>query len=145
MDVECVTSVAVITAEPKTSRELYLDALGLPLRQLDGEYYATEELSGCRHFGVWPLAQAAEACFGSAAWPPTVPLPQMSIEFELASRSALDDGAAELRARGYELLHGPKTEPWGQTLARLISPEGAIVGLSFVPQLHPSGSGAGAG
>jgi hypothetical protein len=46
------------------------------------------------------------------------------------------DGAAELEAAGHRLLHGARTEPWGQTVARLQSPEGLVVGLSFAPWLH---------
>ena len=136
MKIESVTSVAVITSEPAASRALYVDALGLPLKQLDGDYVATEELPGCRHFGVWPLAQAAEACFGSRAWPDDLPTPQVSVEFEVADENAITEGAQELRARGYELLHDAKTEPWGQVVTRLLSPEGAVVGLSYAPSLH---------
>jgi hypothetical protein len=33
-------------------------------------------------------------------------------------------------------LHEAKTEPWGQVVARLLSPEGAIIGLSYAPSLH---------
>jgi hypothetical protein len=42
-----------------------MDALGVPLRQLDGDYFATDELDRCGHFGVWPLSHAARACFGA--------------------------------------------------------------------------------
>jgi hypothetical protein len=34
------------------------------------------------------------------------------------------------------MLHGARTEPWGQTVARLLSAEGAIVGLSYAPWMH---------
>ena len=136
MNIESVASVAVITADPAVSRRLYVDALGLPLKQLDGEYFASEEIPGCRHFGVWPLTQAAEACFGTSAWPGDVAVPQMSLEFELADERAVVDGAEELQSEGYSLLHGAKTEPWGQTVARLLSPEGVVVGLSYAPSLH---------
>lgn len=44
--------------------------------------------------------------------------------------------ARELEQAGYELLHPPREEPWGQTVARLQSPEGAIVGISYAPVLH---------
>jgi hypothetical protein len=37
---------------------------------------------------------------------------------------------------GYELLHPVRTEPWGQTVARVQSIEGAIVGVSYAPSLH---------
>jgi hypothetical protein len=32
--------------------------------------------------------------------------------------------------------HPARTEPWGQTVARLQSPEGAIVGISYIPLFH---------
>lgn len=136
MQVEFVTSVAVITPNPSESRRLYMDALGLPLKQLDGEYFASEAIGGCKHFGVWPLEQAAEACFGTRSWPDDVPVPQVSLEFEVADADAVAAGARELRSGGYELLHEARQEPWGQTVARLISPEGAVVGISYAPSLQ---------
>lgn len=141
MHIEFVASVSVITADPPASRRLYLETLGLPLRQLDGDYFASEDIGGCRHFGVWPLAQAAQSCFGTAEWPAHLTVPQVSLEFELADPDALAAGAEELRAAGYQLLHGPRQEPWGQTVARLISPEGAIVGLSYAPWVHERPAG----
>src|SRR4051812_8717806 len=111
MKVEFIASVAVITSDASASRALYMDALGLPLQQLDGDYFATEEVAGCRHFGVWPLAQAAEACFGTRTWPVDVEKPQLSVEFEVADATAVSEGAQELRTRGYDLLHDAKTEP----------------------------------
>ena len=33
-------------------------------------------------------------------------------------------------------VHEARTEPWGQTLARFISPEGLLIGLSYAPWLH---------
>ena len=140
MQIEFVTSVAVITTDAAASRALYMDALGLPLKQLDGGYLASEEVAGCNHFGVWPLAQAAAACFGTPMWPGDVVIPQVSVEFEVADAAAVSEGAQELRSRGYDVLHEAKTEPWGQVVARLLSPEGAVVGLSFAPSLHDQAS-----
>jgi len=134
--IEFIASVAVITPDVAASHKLYLDALGLPLKRLDGDYFASEEIDGAKHFGVWPLAQAAEACFGSTTWPADVGTPQLSIEFELADADAVTQGVDELRSRGHDVLHDAKVEPWGQTVARLLSPEGAIVGLSYAPSLH---------
>jgi catechol 2,3-dioxygenase-like lactoylglutathione lyase family enzyme len=136
MHVKFIASVGVISADPAASRKLYVDALGLPLERKDGEYYATEELEGAKHFGVWPLDQAAEACFGKKAWPKERPVPQLSVEFELKDAKAVAAGARELEAKGYTLLHDAKTEPWGQTVARLLTIEGVIVGLSYAPWLH---------
>jgi uncharacterized glyoxalase superfamily protein PhnB len=44
--------------------------------------------------------------------------------------------ARELQQAGYELLHPARKEPWGQTVARLQSAEGVIVGVSYAPALH---------
>ena len=85
---------------------------------------------------MWPLSQAAEACFGTAQWPPQRTVPQVSIEFDVADAEAVATAAQELQQDGYELLHSAREEPWGQTVARLQSPEGAIVGISYVPSFH---------
>lgn len=137
MKIEFIASVAVITPDPGASRALYVDALGLPLEAAPGDDYVhSEGIAGSKHFGVWPLRQAAEACFGSAEWPPGRPVPQSSVEFEVADPGAVRAAAAELRAAGFELLHDAREEPWGQTVARLQSIEGVIVGISFAPWLH---------
>ncbi|HEX3512055.1 MAG TPA: VOC family protein [Solirubrobacteraceae bacterium] len=140
MDIEFLASVAVIAPDPPTSRELYVKTIGLPLEG-EGEhgYHHTEALAGSRHFGVWPLAQAAEACFGGSEWPADRPVPQVSIEFDVSDAEAVHAAAQELHAAGYEPLHPVRVEPWGQTIARVISPEGAIVGISFAPALHDAG------
>ena len=68
MDVKFVTSVAVISPDPVVSRGLYLDALGLPLATESDGYLHSEDIEGCKSFGVWPLTPAAEACFGGPVW-----------------------------------------------------------------------------
>ena len=137
MEIEFLSSVAMIAPDPRTSRRLYVDALGLPLASdSDGEYHHSEQIEGCRHFAVWPLSQAAEACFGTDQWPVERPVPQVSIEFDVADADAVSAAAEELLQAGYEMLHAPREEPWGQTVARLQSPEGAIVGISHAPSLH---------
>lgn len=136
MDVLFIASVSVIAPDPAASRRLYVETLGLPLERLEGAYYASERIDGSKHFGVWPLTEAARACFGTDTWPAERPVPQASLEFELAGSEAVADGAAELQAHGYTLLHRARTEPWGQTVARLQSVEGLVVGLSYAPWLH---------
>jgi catechol 2,3-dioxygenase-like lactoylglutathione lyase family enzyme len=137
MKIEFLSTVAVISPDPPASRKLYVDALGLPLKSdSDGEYHHSERINGCKHFGVWPLSQAAEACFGTKQWPAERPVPQVSIEFDVTSAAAVGAAAQELQQAGYELLHPAREEPWGQTVARLQSPEGAILGISYAPSLH---------
>ena len=139
MQVQFIASVAVVTQDPPASRALYVDALGLPLERTDGEYFSSERVGGSKHFGVWPLEQAATACFGTPEWPADRTVPQASLEFEVESPEAVADAAAELAERGFSLLHGARTEPWGQTVARLLTLEGLIVGVSYAPWLHDGG------
>ncbi len=137
MEIAFITSVAVIAADPSESRKLYVGALGLPLEgENEDGYYHSEKIGGSKHFGVWPLSQAAEACFGTSEWPAEEPVPQVSIEFEVQDREAVQAAAQELRAQGYSLLHPVREEPWGQTVVRLLSIEGSIVGVSYAPSLH---------
>jgi catechol 2,3-dioxygenase-like lactoylglutathione lyase family enzyme len=137
MNVDWISSVAVIAADPAASRELYVDALGLPLEaDAGGDYFHSERIEGSKHFGVWPLAQAAQACFGTDEWPSDRPVPQVSIEFEVQDADAVAAAADELSEKGFALLHEAREEPWGQTVARLQSPEGSIVGISFAPWQH---------
>ena len=136
MNIEFLSTVAVIAPDPPASRKLYVETLGLPLEGHGGDYFHSEQVAGCKSFGIWPLAEAAEACFGTARWPVERPVPQVSIEFDVADAAAVGPAARELAQAGYELLHAPRLEPWGQTVARLQSPEGAIVGISYAPVLH---------
>jgi catechol 2,3-dioxygenase-like lactoylglutathione lyase family enzyme len=137
MQIEFIASVAIVTRDPDAGRKLFVDTLGLPLEASVGDdYLHSEKIGGSKHFGVWPLHQAAQACFGTPEWPADRPIPQASVEFEVASESAVELAARELEARGYQLLHGARTEPWGQTVARLLSDEGAILGISYAPSLH---------
>ena len=136
MQIEFVSGVAVIAPDPAQSRRLYVDTLGLPLASQGGDYFHSEHIPGTKHFGVWPLSQAAQACFGSEQWPADRAVPQVSIEFDVADAAGVEAAADELAAAGYELVHPARQEPWGQTVARLLSPEGAIVGISYVPSMH---------
>ena len=137
MQILFITSVAVVAADPPRSRGLYVDALGLALQTAPGDdYFHSEQIAGAKHFGVWPLNQAAQACFGTDEWPADLPIPQVSLEFEVADADAVAAAAQELEDRGFELLHRARTEPWGQVVARLLSYEGSIVGISYAPSLH---------
>jgi catechol 2,3-dioxygenase-like lactoylglutathione lyase family enzyme len=137
VNVQFIASMAVIAPDPAESRKLYIDVLKLPLEASEGDdYFHSEHIAGSNHFGVWPLTQAAQACFGTPNWPDDRPVPQASVEFEVESVDAVQAAADELRADGFTMLHEARTEPWGQTVARLQSPEGAIVGISFAPWMH---------
>jgi catechol 2,3-dioxygenase-like lactoylglutathione lyase family enzyme len=133
MEVEFVASIAPIVRDAEAARAFYAGVLGLTFEGGSGEYRYTEQLPGTKHFGLWPLAEAAEACFGTGEWPGDVPVPQASIEFEVPDVPA---AAAELESKGYRLLHGARTEPWGQITARLLSPEGLLIAVCYTPPFH---------
>jgi hypothetical protein len=99
------------------------------------DYVFSDTVPGSKHFGVWPLTEAAQACFGQDTWPDTHPVPQASVEFEVDDVAA---AAQELEGRGHRLLHGARTEPWGQTVARLQSSDGVVVGVCFTPWMRES-------
>ena len=133
MDIQFVTSVAPIVRDADTSRSFYRDALGLSFEGQEGNYLFTHKLEGIKHFGLWPLSEAATACFGTTEWPTDIPVPQASIEFEVADVAV---AAAELTAKGYRLIHDARTEPWGQVTARLLSPERLLVAVCYTPLFH---------
>src|SRR3954452_20393053 len=103
MEIEFLATVAVIAPDPPASRKLYVDALGLPLEGLQSDgYHHSEQIRGGKSFGVWPLPQAAGACFGTSQWPAERPVPQASIEFDVADAAAVSAAANDLRRAGYE-------------------------------------------
>lgn len=133
MDVQFVASFAPIVRDADAAHAFYRDALGLSFEGADGDYVFTHKLDGTKHFGLWPLSEAATACFGTTEWPSDIPVPQASIEFEVADVAA---AANELKAKGYRLIHDARTEPWAQVTARLLSPEGLLVAVCYTPQFH---------
>ncbi len=133
MEILFVAGFAPIAASPSESTKFYRDTIGLPLEPVMGDYVAADGFGGVKHFGVWPLRDAAQACFGNPEWPADVPVPQAVVEFEVADVAA---AAAELVAAGHTLIHDTKTEPWGQVTARLLGPEGLLVGVCYTPWLH---------
>jgi len=126
-----VAGVAPIVRDAAASRRFYVEGLGLPLEGDD--YPHTDRLEGVKHFGLWSLSDAARSAFGREEWPADVPIPQAVIELEVEDVAA---SAAEMRQKGYRLLTDVKTEPWGQVVARLLSPEGLLLGLTYTPWMR---------
>ncbi len=130
MEVLFVADVSPIVRDADAARAFYQDALGLSFEGGEGDYIFSEKLGGVKHFGLWPLSEAAQACFGTKVWPSDVSAPQATIEFEVTDVAA---AAAELGGRGYRLNHGAHTEPWAQITARLLSREGLLVAVCYTP------------
>jgi hypothetical protein len=82
---------------------------------------------------VWPLAQAAESCFGTDQWPGNLAVPQAWIEFDVEN---VEKATAELKSQGCEPLVAMRKEPWGQVVTRLLGPEGLLVGITHTPSMR---------
>jgi catechol 2,3-dioxygenase-like lactoylglutathione lyase family enzyme len=124
-----------ITRDPAASKRFYVDTLGLPLEMMHGDetHYFSEKLPGVKHFSLWPLEQAAEACFGTKTWPNDVPAPHAWIEFDVED---VERASEVLKAKGCKLLVAARKEPWGQTVTRMLSPEGILLGVTHTPWLR---------
>lgn len=136
MDMQFVAGFGPITRDPAGSRQFWADAIGIQMEQVSSDYFHTHDLPGTKAFAVWSLEQAARSVFGKPEWPEHFPVPQAWIEFEVGSVEAVGEAVDELRGKGELVLAGPQTEPWGQTTARLLSPEGLLVGVSYLPSFH---------
>lgn len=133
MDVKFVARVSPIVRDTGSAQRLYADALGLSFEGGEGDYVFTERLDGVKHLGLWRLADAAQACFRTTTWPEGIPTPQASVEFEVDDVAA---AAEELERAGYQLLHGVRTEGWGQVTARLLTADGLLVAVCYTPWLR---------
>ena len=107
----------------------YRDDLGLEVDDSASADYASVKIPGVIHFGLWSRQAAAEATFGDRSAVDRV-APGLTIEFEVDSVPAASDALERL---GLQLIHGPKTEPWGQTTARFALPSGALGGIAETP------------
>ncbi len=141
MQVKFVAGFGPIVRDVDASRAFWGAGLGIMLREAAPNYWTNDDLEGVKAFALWPLSQAAESCFGTDRWPEEIPAPQAWLEFDVVSPEAVADAIAELEASGHRVLRGPREEPWGQTTARLLSPEGLLVGVTYTPWMHQSYDG----
>ena len=119
-----------IVRDGEASRKLYRDVLGIRFKEEADGYLHTEAEKGAKTFALWALSQAAHACFGTDSWPAHLAAPQAWLEFDVENA---EKATAALESRGYQMLVKNRKEPWGQTVSRLISPEGLLVGITFTP------------
>ena len=118
------------------SGAFYRDTLGLPLEVQPGSddtYLHSEGITGVKHFALWPLSEAAKSCFGVPEWPKHVAEPRSWMELDVEDLATASD---VLKKRGHRLLVDNRQEPWGQSVTRLLSPEGILIGLTITPWLR---------
>src|SRR5579871_2294539 len=93
-----VAGFGPIVREAGASRRLYAETLGISFKEETGGYLHTEQVKGANSFALWPLAHAAQSCFGADSWPEEIPVPQAWLEFDV---DRVERATAELEARGY--------------------------------------------
>jgi hypothetical protein len=131
--IQFIAGFGPIVREATASRALYQQALGIQFKEEGGGYLHTEALKGANSFALWPLAHAAESCFGKDSWPSEIPVPQAWLEFDVAD---MEMATEDLESRGYQMLVKNRKEPWGQTVSRFLAPEGILVGITFTPWMR---------
>jgi catechol 2,3-dioxygenase-like lactoylglutathione lyase family enzyme len=134
MKVLFVAGVTPIVEDAASAREFWVEKLSLPFIPVEeGSDYSVAEVEGLKHFGLWTLADAARSTFGRDEWPADIPRPQATIELEVEDVAA---AVAELKSNGVRIVQDTKVEEWGQTTARLLSPEGLLIGITCTPWLQ---------
>ena len=136
MRIAFIAGFGPVGADPEVTLGFWADVIGIAFEEIAPGYHHAPGIEGARAFALWPLSQAAQATFGTVRWPDGVPVPQAWIEIEVDSPQAVAEATEELRDKGQDILIGAHEEPWGQTTARLLSPEGLLVGISYFDSLH---------
>ncbi|HEY6609185.1 MAG TPA: glyoxalase [Candidatus Limnocylindria bacterium] len=136
MKVAFVAGFGPIIRNADEAHGFWRDGLGIDFEEPAPGYFTNDGLDGVNAFAMWPLSQAADATFGTEAWPDDVPVPQAWIELDVESAAAVAEAIVELASGGHRVLREAHEEPWGQTTARLLSPEGLLVGITFTPWMH---------
>ncbi len=136
MKMSFVAGFGPIVRDVPSSRAFWGAGLGIELKEAAPDYWTNDDLNGVKAFGLWPLSQAAQSCFGADSWPEGIPAPQAWLEFDVDSPEAVPGAVTELEAAGCRVLRGAQEEPWGQTSSRLLSPEGLLVGVTYTPWMH---------
>ena len=137
MKILFVAGFGPIVSDMQASQAFYGKALGLSFEG-DESYLFTHDVDGVKHFALWPLTAAAQSCFETDTWPDNLPVPQGWIEFDVEDVAA---ATTELENKGYRVLLAAKQEPWGQTVTRLLGPEGLLVGITYTASLHQEQAG----
>ena len=124
-----MASIGEIVDDMAAAVAFYRDVLGLEVEWNEGTGYATAKVAGAMHFGIWSRESAAEATLGDKEAASRIPL-GFTVEFEVDEVQA---ASSTLESKGWQVLQAPRTEDWGQTTSRFLSPSGAICGVAETP------------
>ena len=124
-----MASIGEIVDDMAAAVAFYRDVLGLEVEWTEGTGYAMAKVPGVVHFGIWSRESAAEATLGDKEAASRIPL-GFTVEFEVDEVQAAAD---TLESKGWKVLQAPRTEDWGQTTSRFLSPSGALCGVAETP------------
>ena len=100
VNIEFIATVAKIAPDPIHSRELYVDALGLPLEGEGDSYRHSERIAGCKSFGIWPLENDTLEDVGG-----------VDLAFDVIGGDIGNRSAAVIRPGGTSATSRPSTMP----------------------------------
>ena len=100
MQISFVAGFGPIVRDTDDARRFWGEGLGIGLEEAAPGYWTNDDLEGVRAFALWPLSQAAQATFGTDAWPAELPTPQAWIELDVASPEAVADAVRGARRGG---------------------------------------------
>ena len=124
-----MASIGEIVDDMAAAVAFYRNVLGLEVEWNEGTGYATAKVAGAMHFGIWSREAAAEATLGDKEAASRIPL-GFTVEFEVNEVQA---ASSTLESKGWKVLQAPRTEDWGQTTSRFLSPSGALCGIAETP------------
>lgn len=124
-----VAGIAEIVVDVEAAVHFYADVVGLAVEYDAGSSYATIEIPGVLHFGLWERAAAAESVYGTAELAHKIPL-GFSLGFEVDEVATSEK---ELIGKGLAFIQSRHEEPWGQVTSRFHSPSGALCEISETP------------
>ena len=124
-----VASIAEIVDDVDAAVRFYRQVLGFEVNHQPNSGYATIEIPGILHFGIWGRVNAAEMAYGDREMAEQIPL-GFSVGFEVDD---VEESIQQAEASGWRNLQGRKVEPWGQITSRFLSPSGALCEFSELP------------
>ena len=125
-----MASIGEIVDDMAAAVAFYRDVLGLEVGMERRHRIRNRQgPPGAMHFGIWSREAATEATLGDKEAASRIPL-GFAVEFEVDEVQAAAD---TLESKGWKVLQAPRTEDWGQTTSRFLSPSGALCGVAETP------------
>lgn len=124
-----ISGIAEIVDDVDAAVDFYRNTLGFKVEHEPESGYATMDVPGVLHFGIWGRERAARTILGEGADPNQIPL-GFTIGFEV---DLVEGDTKVAQTKGLSFLQSTREEPWGQVTSRFLSPSGALCEFSETP------------